>query len=396
MMTIKYLTELIDAINEHTEPHGPGITRPSYGYMESKAMLVVASRAKKMDLMVHWDHAGNLHVVKPGTEPGVITGSHLDSVPNGGKYDGVAGVAAGLCAMINANTPRQLRLIVFRGEESAWFGKCYLGSTALFKEPDLSLRHKDGDTLATKLRLLREQGFAEAGSASFRPENTLRFLEVHIEQGPVLHKANCAIGIVTSIRGNYRYQNCTITGEPGHSGTTPMNMRKDSVMAFACLMHHIEESLRLYPHIVATCGVVGTDTVRHAMSVIPDLVKFSFEFRGSNLLAMQEFASAFQNISANIAEARGTSIELGTPSITEPVMLDSRLFKKLQVIASRYTATPHIPSGAGHDAAVFQQNGIPTGMIFVRNEHGSHNPQESMRVEDLLIATEVLRDAMRE
>lgn len=134
-MTKWWLAGLIEAINVHTE-QGDGITRPSYGITESQAMLVVASRAEEHGLVVQWDYAGNLHVVKRGSLPEVITGSHLDSVPNGGRYDGVAGVVAGLFAIINSDTPRQLRLIVFRGEESAWFGKCYLGSTALFKTPD--------------------------------------------------------------------------------------------------------------------------------------------------------------------------------------------------------------------------------------------------------------------
>src|SRR5882672_53304 len=136
MIDTKLAQEIFDDINQHTAP-GEGITRPSYGDEETAALRVVARWAKKQfGFTTSLDNASNLHCVLERTLPEIVTGSHLDGVPHGGRYDGVAGVVAGLLAMhyrtFSSNTQQQLRLIVFRGEESAWFGKCYLGSLGLF------------------------------------------------------------------------------------------------------------------------------------------------------------------------------------------------------------------------------------------------------------------------
>lgn len=211
----------------------------------------------------------------------------------------------------------------------------------------------------------------------------------------MLHTLGHAIGIVTTIRGNCRYSDVKILGQAGHSGTTPMEGRRDAVMTFSEWMYRMRQAAHNYPAVVMTCGIVGTVPEKHAMSVIPDEVRFKFEFRSSSLPELFAFDNMFHEVSRSLRYGC-SAISFGEKRITPPVMLDVNLTMKLQMIASRYTATPQLPSGAGHDAAVFQEHGIPTGMIFVRNEHGSHNPQEAMTVEDLLVATNVLRDAMCE
>ena len=277
MSDLTLAEQIFTDINECTLP-GEGITRPSYSVVESAALAVVDRYAMGFGLETFTDGAGNLHCTIPGsfqTPSEVVTGSHLDSVPHGGRYDGTAGVVAGLLVLKklcgSTRTKQAARLIVFRGEESAWFGKCYLGSLGLFgllTEDDMKRRSvQDGETLGR--RIAHRGGFPACAdncppARSLDPKRIARFIEVHIEQGPVLHEAGEPIGIVNSIRGNYRYRGAQIGGEAGHSGTTPTRLRKDAVLAFADVMRRLEEGAKVFGEdLVLTCGVAGTDPGRH-------------------------------------------------------------------------------------------------------------------------------------
>lgn len=401
---------LFDEINQHTQI-GDGITRPSYGAEESKAMAVVERWANEMGLRTSTDGAGNLHCVYEGSGgKEIVTGSHLDSVPHGGKYDGVAGVVAGLLAiklrLNDANVAPPMRLIVFRGEESAWFGKCYLGSLGmlgLLTYDDMKRRSAaDGETLGR--RIAHRGGFEECANnnppvASLDPKTIDRFIEVHIEQGPVLHTLGSPLGIVDSIRGNYRYKGAEIRGEAGHSGTTPNSQRKDAILGFADLMQRLEQGAKVFEEdLVMTCGVAGTDPERHGPTTIPDLVKFDLEFRSNSETTLETFDRFYRGSTDDvITERRLPNGLLGMRTKTPAARMDPEVRADLLRCAHLTLDTEepvHLPSGAGHDAAVFALLGVPTGMIFIRNEHGSHNPKESMRLDDFLLATGVLYRAM--
>lgn len=399
--------ELFHKINQITLP-GEGITRPSYSDKETDAMKVIAWHAHQLGLDISWDFAGNLHVRLPSplNVPDVAFGSHLDSVPSGGRYDGTAGVVAGLLVLERAVREKRalahsLRLIVFRGEESAWFGKCYLGSSALFglmTEDQLMLQNRDeknGATLLSAMRSCLADPGAIKGKARLAPSRLGRFYELHIEQGPVLEAANEPVAFVTSISGNYRYLSCKAFGETGHSGTTPQHMRKDALLATAELLNDLQLVCTSWNNLgdtmVFTCGKLSTDVETHSVSVIPGTVSFTIEFRSGNSATLQRFDKVFKQAVADIFEAYEIRFVLGEPIITEPVTLDYAVLRDLTTLAPKVR---HMPSGAGHDAAVLQSVGVPTGMIFVRNGQGSHNPLEDMRMDDFLEATDLLYRAV--
>ncbi len=404
--------QIFHAINQHTLP-GEGITRPSYGLEETEAMCVVERYAKEWGLITRWDGAANLHCVleqRPNSSE-IVTGSHLDSVAHGGRYDGVAGVVAGLLALRrfaqrSSSGKATRRLIVFRGEESAWFGKCYLGSLGMFgllTADDMRRRSvQDNETLGR--RIAQRGGFAEcAGNnppkRSLEPGKLARFIEVHIEQGPVLHEVGERVGIVDSIRGNYRYRGVRIHGAAGHSGTTPNLLRKDAVLAFAEMMMRLELGARVFGEdLVMTCGVAGTDPARHGPTTIADLVTFDLEFRSGSALTLKLFDDFWHATAATVGAQRSLpAVAVPEPTITPPAAMDPVVRKDLLHAAHLTLDTEdpmHLPSGAGHDAAVFARVGVPTGMIFIRNEHGSHNPRESMRMDDFMLAVGVLYRAM--
>ncbi len=376
----------------------------------------VAKYARAYGLTTSYDNVGNLHCVIEGTfatDGEVVTGSHLDSVPHGGKYDGVAGVVAGLLALKrlaeSSKTRQKSRLIVFRGEESAWFGRCYLGSLGMFgllsKEDLMRVSLHSNETLRSIIvRNWGNGAFVDTDinkgiAPSVRASQFSRFIEVHIEQGPVLHEAGERIGIVDSIRGNYRYRGAQIGGEAGHSGTTPNRLRKDAVLAFADLMQRLDQGAKVFGEdLVMTCGIAGTDPTRHALTTIPDVFTFDLEFRSGSDVTLKLFDAFWRATAAAVQAQRGLpSLHLGQHTTTSPAVMDPVVRRSLLRGASETLDVEdpvHLPSGAGHDAAVFAQMGIPTGMIFIRNEHGSHNPEESMRMDDFMIATGVLYRAM--
>lgn len=403
-MTRAFAEQLFRYINDCTLPGGRGITRPSYSTFETRAMREVQAWAESRGLRAWFDAASNLHVRLQGTGPLIAMGSHLDSVPEGGRYDGVAGVVAGMCVIegaVRAHTvgvvPPNLLLIVYRGEESAWFGKCYLGSLALFGQlPDewLKLRHRSTDvSLREAIKScpgMHGEWMSFWGSNLF--ENQLlpdRFFEVHIEQGPVLVDQHQPIGIVSGIRGNHRYLNAVALGEAGHSGTVPMARRKDAVANFTRFYFELLASRQVAEEqVVLTVGGIGTVPEKHAPSIIPDECRFGLEFRAHD----PEVLAGFDRLVQKRALDRG--IDLGPVLKTAPVLLDADLQQAL-ARGQIEVPPPILPSGAGHDAAVFQQNGVPTGMIFIRNDHGSHNPAEAMDMDDFLLAVDLLDRAVR-
>lgn len=389
-----------------------GVTRPSYSVRESTAMMIIAQEAETAGLKVAYDSAANLHVTLGGTDPGlprVLCGSHLDSVPQGGNYDGAAGVLAGLIALINiaksGKTPkRSIGLLALRGEESAWFGKCYLGSRALFgllSAADFDRpRRDDKGTLDEYVRAAGGSPAAlRSGAWILDPKTIAAFLELHIEQGPVLENAGAPLGIVTGIRGNIRYT-VTIVGEAGHSGTVPMGIRRDAVSAFADFLVSVRAMAKPFNDMVLTVGRVHTDADKDSVSTIPDKLTFSLEWRSQEHLTMISVENAVMQRAVDVGLQHGVQFMFQDRTYTPPAKMDERIQRILcDYAAGVMTNQPFVhrmPSGAGHDAAVFAQQGVPTGMIFIRNQHGSHNPKEAMRLDDFALGVEVLERTLVE
>ena len=391
---------------------GPGVTRPSYGDGEETALRYLAGLAEAEGLSVRWDEAANLVVTLDGQRTGraaIAVGSHLDSVPIGGNFDGAAGVVAGLISLIHMKRsaivpPRAVRLYGFRGEESAWFGACYIGSRALFGEltaEDLKSTHRDtGDALESYMaKAGADVAAIQSGRKFVRAEDIAGFIELHIEQGPVLVDRKLPVGIVTGIRGNIRHQSVICRGEAGHSGTVPRWLRHDAVMATSDLLVRLDEHWRVLLErgidLVVTSGMVSTDPAHHALSVIPGEVRFSLEIRSQSTDTLETFYGLMQAECRAVSAARGVTFDFDRRVSAPPGRIDGAWVNRLEELAGeRDIACCRLPSGAGHDAAVMANAGIPSAMIFVRNEHGSHNPHESMDMGDFLKGVDLLYHAL--
>lgn len=391
---------------------GVGVTRECFGALETAAQDLIAASAGLHGLDVQRDRVRNLVVTLPGTDaraPFVATGSHLDTVPRGGNYDGAAGVVAGLLALVSIRLrgivpPRTLRLIALRGEESAWFGKSWIGSHALFGRLTASdLARKRFDT-GRPLRAYLEDVGADVeaiarGEPLLRPSEVALFIETHIEQGPVLEANVLPLGVVTAIHGNLRHMDVRCRGEAAHGGATPRRLRRDAAVAVADLVMrmdaHWERWLEEGKDLLLTHGIVTTDAKEHAVSRVPGEVRFSVEMRSDEWEHLLAFHRLLQSEAQAVGQARGVSFDFDEAIVNRPAAMDSRWIERLEGLCEE-AQIPHmrLASGAGHDAAVFAQAGVPTAMIFVRNAHGSHNPREDMDVDDLLLAARVLADAI--
>ena len=375
---------------------GAGVTRDSYGTGESAAIEVLRGFASTHGLVSEVDAAGNLWVSLPGQpeRPPVVIGSHIDSVPQGGNYDGAAGIVAGLLCLVRMSwsgvaPPHPVKVLALRGEESAWFGKCYVGSSALFgglTKADLDRGHRsETTTLRSRMALAGAAvGRIEAGERLIGPVTA--YLELHIEQGPVLVERGEPMAIVTGIQGNVRWPHARCIGEDAHSGTTPMAARSDAVMATAELLLSVEGSLSGVG--LVTAGILQTDADRHAVSKVPGHATFALECRAMTEATLLDVERTVRAHVDRIERARRVRFELGLVARTPPVAMTPSTVDHLADAAGRRAF--RMPSGAGHDAAVFAQNGVPTGMVFVRNANGSHNPHEAMAFDDFAEAASTL------
>jgi N-carbamoyl-L-amino-acid hydrolase len=407
------VSELFDALREAAWD-GEGITRDSYGTGESAALDIVEKAARAHGLETARDAAANLVVTLKGQEPDLpvlACGSHLDSVPRGGNFDGAAGVIAGLAALVRMRAEgvvprRTIRVYGLRGEESAAFGRAYIGSSALFgglKPADLDLRHAvTGETLRDRMHLVgADVERIERGEILLPPASLAAWLELHIEQGPVLVAKAMPVAIVTGIRGNIRHRAVECIGEAGHSGAVPRSLRHDTVFAVAELLtlldHAWQSFLTAGSDLVVTAGVLGTEPAEHAIARIPGRMHFSFEARSESQATLDRYYALFLAACRRVETERGVRFALGPALHTAPAVMDAGWVERLRGLVGRLgLADEPVASGAGHDAAVFANAGVPSAMIFIRNEHGSHNPREAMDMVDFAYGAEVLRLALLE
>lgn len=389
-----------------------GFSRPGYSAVENKVHEYLKDIARGLNLEISVDRAGNLFMTLPGRDrslPCYMTGSHADSVPRGGNYDGLAGVVAALTVIRSLKEQgiqlrRDTTAVVFRMEESSWFGKAYVGSLAMVGKlaPEhLQLKHRSENQ--TLEQAVEEAGFHAQDLVLPTPTIDLSriaaFTELHIEQGPTLDTdADCRIGIVTGIRGNVRHKVCRCIGERAHSGAVDRQYRHDPVIALASVLakmdQHWESWIGSGKDLVMTTGVVKTEP-EAAIAVIPGEVTFSLDIRSLSSKVINDFLALFEAECAVSSADRGVDFEFDKALITEPAGLDKKLTEYL--VQSAYKADIRVrkmPSGAGHDSAVLANAGIPSSMIFVANQEGSHNPNEKMLMDDFMRGAEVLNAAV--
>lgn len=396
-------------------PDVRGVSRPAYSPTETRVLDYLEELARSHQLRTWRDAGGNLVIGsardKSPEAPAGYFGSHVDSVPEGGNFDGLAGVVAALLTLImlerEAFAPRiPLRVLALRGEESAWFGQAYMASLALFGRLPARILDKprrDGDgTLADAMRKVGlPVDTIAAGKPLLDAAAVKFFLELHIEQGPVLVDRQWPLAVVTGIRGNIRHREIQCIGEAGHSGAVPRWLRRDAVFATAELITRMDDHwatiLQHGGDLVLTAGIFHTDASHNAMSRIPGEASFSFEARSQSPATLKAIEGLLHSECQIIERERKVRFVFDDMVTSDSAELDEGM---IQTILSACTAeglpAETMPSGAGHDAAVFAQAGIPTGMIFVRNQNGSHNPDEHMEIADLLAAVGVMRRVAKE
>ena len=402
-------TALFEQLDRATR-RGRGIVRDSYGAGEQAAHDIMRAAAERIGLEVSIDPIGNLTLTLPGTDrraPRILIGSHLDSVPQGGNFDGAAGVVAGLCALASLReggfVPRcDIGVMGIRAEESSWFDVSYLGSAGAFGLLDpgcLSVRRSD--TKRTLEETLIERGFDPEALRQRRrlldPAQVRAYLELHIEQGPRLVAEGLPAAVVTGIRGCKRFRNARCVGEYGHSGALPRNLRHDAVAATVALLHYMEDVwLRQEAEgadLLITTGELYTDPGMQAPSKVAGETRFVLDLRSVSEDTMNTVAAEAQHAAERIGKQYRVSFDLGAATDSPPAVMDARLRQKLLTLLEQPL---EMPSGAGHDAAVFAKVGIPSAMILVRNDHGSHNPDEAMTIEDFAVGTRALTALLRD
>ncbi len=391
---------LLNTINQYNTGD-IGITRVAYTNEEQACTQEFMRMCKAAGLESRIDECGNVIARREGRIKGlppVIMGSHLDTVYQAGKYDGVVGVTAALEVIKRLNekgieTDHPIEIISFACEESARFGISTLGSKAMTgsfdKEKVRYLKDRNGVTLEEALSLCAFD-IDSVENADRKGENIKAFLELHVEQGPVLENEHKKIGIVTGIAAPVRFS-IKIIGTPAHSGTTPMNMRNDALLGASEIVLELEKAALNEQNYgtVATVGVL--DIQSGAMNVVPGEVEVKVDIRGTSLESRQRVLDHLNRTIESVGRNRNLEIISEEIISEEPVLLSNEIIESIQTICNEQDISYKLmPSGAGHDAMNMVKL-CPTGMIFVPSFHGlSHHPDEYTDLDDILLGIDIL------
>jgi len=381
-----------------------GITRLAFTEADIKAQKYIMGLMDQAGLVVSRDQMGNIIGRLEGqdkTLPAVLTGSHLDTVPEGGKFDGVVGVVGGLAAIKQIQGMGSLRhtieLIVFIGEESSRFGFATLGSKAMAGLADTHAwskgRDKNGITFP-QVMSQHDLDIQEVGKAARSSEQIKAFVELHIEQGQLLEKAGNTIGIVKSIAAPTRLK-ITVEGVAAHSGSTPMAERHDALVSAAMIILAIQE-IGLDQSGRGTVATVGNLTVHPgSINVVPGLVEMLVDVRGVNQESMIECLQDIKDAISTIAEQQDTVVAIAMISAEKPVEMHLEISELIEKSCISLGASYQmIHSGSGHDAMNMSRL-VPTGMIFVPSKNGiSHNPDEYTAYDDIMMGIDVLTETL--
>ncbi|MDY3869519.1 MAG: M20 family metallo-hydrolase [Pyramidobacter sp.] len=383
-----------------------GVSRIALTEPDMEARRIVRAEMESLGMDVRLDACGNMWGKREGTEdgPGVVIGSHLDSVPEGGDYDGVLGVAAGLgvvrdIIMSNSTHRRSLSVAVFTAEESSRFSLACIGSKAATGNLTLAdtLRFKDREGV-TLLNAIRSAGGCPERIPRDRiaPVSYEAYFELHIEQGPVLDWSGEDVGIVDAIAAPTRFA-LELNGTAAHSGACPMNMRHDALAAAAAVILAVESAGRDESEngSVATVGVCECSP--GVMNVVPGRALLKVDIRGVQSASIARVRDTVLSKTASICASRGVQWRMIPYSADEPVVMDGLLARKLERICRRRGIKyRRMSSGAGHDA-MFMASLIPSALIFVPCADGvSHNPDERVDWAKVRSGYDVLLEAVRD
>jgi allantoate deiminase len=380
-----------------------GTNRPGLGAGEERAHELVGGWMRAAGLDVTRDAGGNLLGRLPGREPElaeVWSGSHLDTPPDGGRFDGALGVLSALDAAeaIAAGGPPQRSIVViaFRLEEGPRFGRGVFGSRAicgLLEDDEGELVDADGVSLAEAFRAL---GLGELPRVGWLDPPPSCFVELHIEQGPTLADAGLPLGIVGSIAGMAGLE-LSFSGRRGHAGTVPMPLRSDALGAAARLIVDAHDVARSLPGAVATIGRLTV--APGATNTIPERCELFADLRAPDDARVEALVNGVVEAAAGAAAAASCRVEIAPRWRYEAVAMShgpmDALRRALEALGVEAT---ELASGAGHDAAIMALAGVPSAMLFVRSDAGgvSHAPEEQTEPDALVACVRVLEPALRE
>jgi allantoate deiminase len=388
-MDARTVLERCDALARCSEERGR-LTRRFATPALAEARQLVAEWMRDAGLVVRCDPIGNLIGRLPGgAERTLVLGSHLDTVTDAGRYDGALGVLVGLaCAerLRERRLPFALEVVGFADEEGVRYGTAFLGSAVMAgRFEDAWLRRVDGDGVALTDAVRGWGGDPDALASGRRlPEELVGYLEVHIEQGPVLDDRDLPVGVVTAIAGQTR-AGVTFSGKAGHAGTTPMGRRCDALAAAAGWIGAVEAEAGGREGLVATVGQIEAEP--GAPNVIPGRATASLDVRHADDAMREEAAAALRERALEIGAARGIEVAWEQRQATKAVVCSPELTEELAAaVAETGHEAPRLTSGAGHDA-VMMAAVSPVAMLFVRCAGGiSHHPDESVREDDVAVA----------
>ncbi|MFN3292268.1 MAG: hydantoinase/carbamoylase family amidase, partial [Gemmobacter sp.] len=377
---------------------GTGVARRAFSDADIAARAWLAGRMRAAGLEAVVDPCGNLFGLPPGEGPCLLIGSHSDTQPLGGWLDGIWGVAAGLelaRAALEAGGPR-IAVVSFQDEEGR-FGRL-TGSAVWSGETPLEEADKgaeqDGDSGET-FGTARRRAAQIAPVAWVGPDRFSAYLEPHIEQGPVLDRADEAVGVVESIVG-LRQWTLRFEGQTNHAGTTPMPLRRDAVQGFVAYAHALNAAFApmVTDRTVWTLGRVVVEP--NASSIVPGVVVVSVQMRDPDAARLKAMAARALTLAQEVATARGLALTATEVPGVEPVPMDARLVGALEQAAEAVAPGRwrRMPSGALHDASNVARV-LPTAMLFAPSIGGiSHNPAEDTARADLATALAVLAEAV--
>ena len=405
MIDAKRFERNFNAISEFGALKGGGLTRLAFSKEDLEAREFLINLIEKNGFKLKIDNVGNIYAIydegcEADAKP-VCVGSHIDSVPNGGFYDGTLGVMAGLEALSSIKEAgiklkRPLWLINFSCEESSRFKTATIGSKIISGKLSQQRLHelKDEDGISL---------FEAMSAAGFKPqnldeailkENSLHaYLELHIEQGPVLERSAISVGVVSGIAAPIRFE-ITIQGKADHSGATPMNMRSDALLAASHIIIAANKFAKNKKTAVATVGYVHAKP--GVLNVVPGEARLGVDLRDIDKASLEELNLELRNFVGELSCELKFSYEIRELSSDEPVKLSEHAINLLEDEAKKLgIKTLTLPSGAGHDAMNLTKLASSVGMLFIPCVDGiSHNTKEAINFDDAVMATKILTNAL--
>lgn len=381
---------------------GGGITRLLYSAEWTEAVNGLKTLLEEAGFIVSFDEIGNLTGRIEGSEnpeETIMSGSHIDTVVEGGHLDGQFGILSAIIAIIYlkekyGQPKKSLEVLSLAEEEGSRFPYTFWGSKNFFNLADKNDVENIQDAEGIKfVDAMKESGFTFRRSDNVR-NDIKAFVEMHIEQGKVLETEEKTIGVVTGIVGQKRYT-INLKGEANHAGTTPMGLRKDTVVAFSEIVQRlVGRAEEIGDPLVLTFGHVAP--IPNTVNVVPGEVEFSVDCRHIDQQVLNDFAKEVESTIRQVAKDKNMKVDINLWMDEEPTLMNKNIINAVENAASEIVGNSYkiMPSGAGHDSQIFAKH-VPTGMIFVPSIKGiSHNVEEETKIEDLVKGIEVLASVL--